>query len=100
MDTTEPKNERSAEIATTALLGLLLNYATEADVEAEKTHFDESTPLEIVIISAVLKGMQEYAEETAHDEMYDGFSGEESSERARLYYESRELLQGYWSRRP
>ena len=77
---------------------VLSEYVTAADVEAEKRHFDPSTPLEIVTISAALKGLEEFAQETASDEMADGFSGEEASARAHAYYECREQLQAYWSR--
>ncbi len=60
--------------------------------------FTEDTPLEIVIISAILKGMQRYASDTADDEMADGFSGELARTRSHHYYEFRERLQAYWSR--
>ena len=55
MDTntsTQSPAGQSPALAVDAWLGLLGNYATAADVEAEKKHFDESTPLEIVTISA------------------------------------------------
>jgi hypothetical protein len=103
MDTntsTQSPAGQSPALAVDAWLGLLGNYATAADVEAEKKHFDESTPLEIVTISAILKGLEEYAQETANDEMADGFTGEEASGRAMAYYETRERLQAYWSRSP
>ena len=77
---------------------LLSVYASADDIEREKRHFDPSTPLEIVIISAVMKGLQVYAEDTANDEVADGFSGEEARLRAHSYYECREQLQAYWSR--
>lgn len=91
---------QSPALAVDAWLGLLGNYASAADVEAEKKHFDEGTPLEIVTISAILKGLEEYAQETANDEISDGFTGEEASGRAMAYYETRERLQAYWSRLP
>ena len=103
MDTkieTQSPAGQSPALAVDAWLGLLGNYATAEDVEAEKKHFDESTPLEIVTISAILKGLEEYAQETANDEMADGFSGEDASSRAHAYYECREQLQAYWSRLP
>lgn len=77
---------------------ILETFVTPEAVEAEKRHFDESTPLEIVIISAILKGLEEYADETANDEMADGFSGELARTRSHHYYETRERLQAYWSR--
>lgn len=103
MDTkteTQSPAGQSPALAVDAWLGLLGNYATAADVEAEKKHFDESTPLEIVTISAILKGLEEYAQETANDQMADGFSGDEARDRAHSYYECRERLQAYWSRLP
>jgi|GEM_PF-4637137 len=98
-ETQSPAGQPPA-LAVDAWLGLLGNYATAADVDAEKKHFDESTPLEIVTISSILKGLEEYAEETANDEMADGFSGEAASGRAHSYYECRAQLQAYWSRLP
>ncbi len=98
--TTDTSSAVDSRVSSGTLLGLLGNYATAEDVETEKKHFDESTPLEIVMISAILKGLEEYAQETANDAMADGFSGEEASSRAMAYYETRERLQAYWSRTP
>jgi hypothetical protein len=98
--TNNSKIETPQLVATVDLLGLLGNYATAEDIEAEKKHFDEGTPLEIVIISAILKGLEDFAQGTANDEISDGFSGEDACNRAMAYYETREQLHAYWSRLP
>lgn len=77
---------------------ILAEYVTAEEVELEKRHFDENTPLEIVIISATLKGLERYASDTADDEIADGWTGEEARTRSHHYYECRERLQAYWSR--
>ena len=91
-----PKDSTGGRSSSTDLFGLLGRYADAGDVEAEKECYDGTTPLEVVLISAALKGLQAYSEETAAEQMADGWSGEEAADRSDKYCEVRQHLLMSW----
>lgn len=79
-----------------ALARELRKHLTREEVLKTTEDFDESTPAEIVGIATILRGLRDFAQETADDQIADGFTADEALGRVDNYDAAYSALLTQW----